>query len=143
MVAEVLPVQSGNNSVAGPGQRHGGRICEHVERFYARLRKQGAKPSTLLQVHRTLRAALNEAEKRERITRNPIRVVRTPPMAEPEIEPLTEEEARAILSLARERRNGVRWTIALALGLRQGEALGLKWPDIATTWQHGCSDDDQ
>jgi hypothetical protein len=37
-----------------------------------------------------------------------MRVVRTPPMAEPEIEALTEEEAPAILSLARERRNGVR-----------------------------------
>ena len=116
---------------------------EHIERLYAKLRKQGAKSSTLLQVHRTLRAALNEAEKRERITRNPIRVIRTPPMAEPEIEPLTEEEARSILSLARERRNGVRWAIALALGLRQGEALGLKWPDITTTWHHGCPEDDR
>jgi hypothetical protein len=87
---------------------------EHVERFYARLRKTGAKPSTLLQVHRTLRAALNEAEKRERITRNPIRVVRTPQMTETEIEPLTVDDAQSILSLARERRNGVRWAIALA-----------------------------
>lgn len=112
--------------------------AEHIERLYARLRKGGAKPFTLLQIHRTLRAALNEAEKRERITRNPMKVVRTPQVAETEIEPLSVEDAQSILAVARERRNGVRWAIALALGLRQGEALGLKWPDIATEWHHGC-----
>ncbi|MGH3904711.1 MAG: hypothetical protein ACRDTE_11045 [Pseudonocardiaceae bacterium] len=30
-----------------------------------------------------------------------------------------------------------RWS---ALGLRQGEALGLKWTDIATDWHHGCQE---
>ena len=50
------------------------------------------------------------------------------------------------------RRNGARWAIALALGLRQGEALALRWDDIdlkaktlrvrATrlrpVYEHGC-----
>jgi integrase len=49
---------------------------EHVERFYNKIRKDRAKSSTLLQVHRTLRASLNEAERREKITKNPITVVR-------------------------------------------------------------------
>jgi len=111
---------------------------EHIERLYGRLRKDGARSSTLLQVHRTLRAALNEAERRDRITKNPIRVVRSPQTEETEIEPLTVDDAQAILAVARERRNGVRWAVALALGLRQGEALGLKWPDIGTEWHHGC-----
>jgi integrase len=113
---------------------------EHIERLYGRLRKAGVKSSTLLQVHRTLRAALNEAERRDRITKNPIRVVRSPQTEETEIEPLTVDDAHAILAVARERRNGARWAIALALGLRQGEALGLKWPDITTEWHHGCPD---
>jgi integrase len=111
---------------------------EHIERLYGRLRKDGAKSSTLLQVHRTLRAALNEAERRDRITKNPIRVVRSPQTEEIEIEPLTVDDAHAILAVARERRNGVRWAVALALRLRQGEALGLKWSDITTEWHHGC-----
>lgn len=114
---------------------------EHIERLYARLRKEGAKSPTLLQVHRTLRAALNEAEKRERITRNPIRVVRSPRAADTEIEPLAVDDAQAILSVAQGRRNGVRWAVALALGLRQGEALGLKWPDLTTEWHHGCPEE--
>lgn len=85
-----------------------------------------------------MRAALNEAERRDRITKNPIRVVRSPQTEETEIEPLTVDDAQAILAVARERRNGVRWAVALALGLRQDEALGLKWSDITTEWHHGC-----
>lgn len=113
---------------------------EHIEKLYARLRKQGASAATLQQVHIPLRAALNEAERRGRIQRNPIRSVRAPRIDESEIEPLSVDDAKAILALARERRNGVRWAIALALGLRQGEALGLKWSDIAIEWHHGCPD---
>ena len=111
---------------------------EHIEKLYNRLRTEGAKPATLQQVHRTLRAALNEARRRERIGRNPITVVKSPPTAEKEIEPLSAAEAQAILSVAVARRNGARWAIALSLGLRQGEALGLQWPDIDVTWHHGC-----
>lgn len=113
---------------------------EQIERFYARLREAGVKPATLQQVHRTLRAALNEAERRGRVAPNPIRVVRSPQNIETEIEPLTVEDAQAILLAAREKRNGVRWAVALALGLRQGEALGLKWPDFTVEWHHGCPD---
>jgi integrase len=35
-----------------------------------------------------------------------------------------------ILAAAAEGRNGERWAIALALGLRQGEALALTWADV-------------
>ena len=31
---------------------------------------------------------------------------------------------------AANRRNGTRWSVALALGLRQGEALGLRWQHV-------------
>ncbi|WP_239395151.1 hypothetical protein [Frankia sp. CiP3] len=42
-----------------------------------------------------------------------------------EVQPLTAGQARRVLTLAVTRRNGARWSVALALGLRQGEALGL------------------
>jgi integrase len=71
-----------------------------------------------------------------------------------EIEPLTLDEAQRITELAAERRNGTRWSVALALGLRQGEALGLRWRHVdldagtltirwqlqRLAWQHGCAD---
>lgn len=44
-----------------------------------------------------------------------------------DIEPLTRDEARQILRVAAEPRNGARWSVALAVGIRQSEALGLRW----------------
>jgi integrase len=40
------------------------------------------------------------------------------------------EEIQRLLQVASERRNSARWALALALGLRQGEALGLRWEDV-------------
>jgi integrase len=111
---------------------------EHIENLYARLRKEGTQPATLQQIHRTLRAALNEATRRQRLERNPITVVKSPPMVEAEIDPLSALDAQAILAAAADHRNCARWAVALSLGLRQGEALGLQWPDIDITWCHGC-----
>jgi hypothetical protein len=49
---------------------------------------------------------------------------------EDEIEPYTVDEIKAILAEAGKHRNAARWAAALALGLRQGAALGLKWSDV-------------
>src|SRR4051812_32951913 len=43
---------------------------------------------------------------------------------------LTLQEATAVLHAAQAQRNAARWTVALALGLRQSEALALQWKDI-------------
>jgi integrase len=43
---------------------------------------------------------------------------------------LNVEEARRVLDTARGHRNAARWTVALAVGLRQSEALALQWTDI-------------
>ena len=52
--------------------------------------------------------------------------LKAPRVEEEEIEPLTVEEAKLLLLAAAHRRNGTRWAVALAVGLRQGEALGLQ-----------------
>ncbi|QHF92676.1 site-specific integrase [Streptomyces sp. NHF165] len=127
---------------------------EHIERFYARMQANGSKPATAHQVHRTFRTALNEAVRRGHLGQNPVRLAKAPRLDEEEIEPYTVEEVRRLLVAAEQRRNSARWAIALALGLRQGEALGLKWTDIdlakGVLWvrrsrrrpkyAHGCGD---
>ncbi|GAA1611997.1 hypothetical protein GCM10009789_77910 [Kribbella sancticallisti] len=49
---------------------------------------------------------------------------------EHEIDPYSVVEIKALMDEASKHRNSARWAIALALGLRQGEALGLKWADV-------------
>ena len=127
---------------------------EHLERLYRKMVKNGARPARAHQVHRTIRAALNEALRRKHITENPAVLARAPRPDEEEVEPCTVEEVKRILDVADSDRNSARWAVALALGLRQGEALGLKWSDVdldsgtllvlrsrlRPKWKHGCGE---
>jgi len=129
---------------------------ENIETLYAKLRvrKPPLSPSSIYHVHATLRTSLNEALRRRHIVENPVLVARAPQLVEPEVEPLSVDDAKRILHAAEGRRNGVRFALALALGLRQGEAIGLKWEDVDAdarnlairralqrqTWRHGCDD---
>lgn len=54
-----------------------------------------------------------------------------PATGEPrEYEPFTEEEARRFIDAIEHHRLRALWLVALSLGLRRGEALGLRWEDI-------------
>ncbi|MGP3950094.1 tyrosine-type recombinase/integrase [Streptomyces sp. 7N604] len=103
---------------------------EHLERFYAKMQAHGSAPATAHQAHRTIRAALNEAVRRGHLGKNPATLAKAPRVPEYEVQPYTVDEIRRIMLAASERRNGARWAVALALGLRQGEALGLRWDDV-------------
>jgi integrase len=131
---------------------------EHLERFYTKMQSNGSSAGTAHQAHRTIRTALGEAAKRGALTAdNPAEKANPPRLdleEEDEVDPYNIEEIKAILVEAAKRRNHVRWAIALALGLRQGEALGLKWSDIdlqkgvlkvrrslnRPKYKHGCED---
>ncbi|WP_318208370.1 site-specific integrase [Streptomyces sp. SJL17-1] len=127
---------------------------EHIETFYASMQAKGSKPATAHQAHRTFRTALNEAVRRGHLGQNPVRLAKAPRVREDEIEPYSVEEVRRLLRAADKRRNSARWAVALSLGLRQGEALGLKWTDVdldggvlmvrrsrrRPRYAHGCGD---
>ncbi|MGW5686508.1 tyrosine-type recombinase/integrase [Nonomuraea sp. NPDC003754] len=100
---------------------------EHLDAAYTVMLDKGLSTSTVLKVHRILSRALKIAVRRGKISRNVAELVEAPTAASTEIEPLTREEARRILSAAKTKRNAARWSVALALGIRQGEALGLRW----------------
>lgn len=106
-------------------------VAEDLELLYARLLKQGLSPSTVLRVHRVLSRALKVAHQREHVSRNVSRLVDPPAQRRSQLaQSLSLEQARAVLAAATLVRNAARWSVALALGLRQSEALALQWPDI-------------
>ncbi|MEU4801063.1 site-specific integrase [Actinosynnema sp. NPDC023587] len=125
---------------------------EHLEKLYVNMQAQGRSAGYAHQVHRTARTALNVAVARGHLASNPAKLAKAPHVEEQEVEPFTIEEAQRILRCAAKRRNGARFAIALALGLRKGEALGLKWSRIDLDggflrtprqlqrhkWAHGC-----
>lgn len=87
-------------------------------------------PGTVVTAHRILSAALNVAAARRRLPHNPCSFVPPPKYDRPEPEPPTAEEVERILDACRGRPNGARWVLAICTGLRQGEALGLRWRDV-------------
>lgn len=103
---------------------------EQVEAMYGQLLAAGLSASSVLRTHRILSRALKVAMQRGKITRNVCTLVDPPATKRSESNPLTVAEARRVLMAAQDVRNAARWTVALALGLRQSEALGLKWSDI-------------
>lgn len=114
---------------------------------------ESASPATKNSVLRVISSALAVAVDRELISNNPAKRVKPFAGTDKEIEPLNREEVAKILDAIRNRRNGARWYLAFMLGLRQGEALGLKWSDIdfengslairraiqTSPWRHGCT----
>lgn len=57
-------------------------------------------------------------------------LVDAPQARQHEVVPLSAAEARRLIQAAQQDRMQARWLVGLALGLRQGEALGLWWEDI-------------
>jgi integrase len=80
---------------------------------------------------RVLRAALQHAvNEEELISRNVARQVKMPPRDEHRPKEWTAEEAAQFLGEARNDRLHALWAVALSLGLRRGEALGIRWTDV-------------
>ncbi|MBG0819860.1 site-specific integrase [Planomonospora sp. ID91781] len=128
---------------------------EHLEKLYAKMQREGKSAGTAHHVHRTIRAALNVAVRRGHLTRNPAMLAKAPTVVEEEVEPYEVDEVKRLMKAAEALpRNSTRWAVALALGLRQSEALGLKWKDIdldkgtlrvrrgrqRPKYEHGCGE---
>ncbi len=87
-------------------------------------------PKSLRYLRGTLRTALNQAVRRGLVSRNAAALVDGPRVQRFEIAPFTPVEALRFLSAVRGHRLEALYTVSLAIGLRQGEALGLRWQDV-------------
>ena len=77
-----------------------------------------------------LRTALNQALRWELVARNVAALTDAPRHRPRQIKPLTPEQANALLAAVAGHRLGALITVAVGIGLRQGEALGLRWQDV-------------
>ena len=105
--------------------------AEHIERIYAAVLASGCSTGSVAHVRRTLSAALNTAARRGHIAAQPGPARRHAARRRRGGTRALRRRARSARcsSAARGRRNGARWSLAF-LGLRQGEALGLRWTDV-------------
>ena len=108
-----------------------------VRKLHKTMRDAGRAEASVRQAHAILQRALKVAEREGLCLRNVATLV-DPPSSSASIphETLTPAQARKVLRVARSPRELARLTCALVLGLRQGEALGLRWEDVAID-EHG------
>lgn len=102
--------------------------ASHVRRVHAYvMTERGLSNNTARNAHAVLRKALSDAEAEGLVPRNVAKLVEAPPMPRTTIAFLDADQAVALLrSVARDERAAIRWALALIMGLRRGEALGLR-----------------
>jgi integrase len=103
---------------------------QHVQALLNQKLRDGLKPKTVRYLRGTLRTALNEAVRWGLIPRNAAALVDGPRVERYPIRPFTPDEARQLLQAIRGDRLEALYSVALTMGLRQGEALGLSWDDV-------------
>ena len=101
-----------------------------ISAVLTKMRESGQSPRSQQQARALLSVALGEAENRGYIALNPVKKVRVPINKGREIEPLGIEEVKRLLDTYKGTFMSARLHIALLAGLRQGEALGLRWQDV-------------
>ncbi|MFE5629583.1 tyrosine-type recombinase/integrase [Streptomyces sp. NPDC056543] len=100
-----------------------------VRRFLTRVQKEKTA-ATAKEAHRVLRTALSGAVRDELITRNVASLVEPPRAKQREIRPWTLEETLKFLEAARGESLYAAFVLAIAMGLRRGELIGLRWSDL-------------
>jgi integrase len=90
----------------------------------------GLSAASVRTIHAVLRSALSKAEKDGLVGRNVAKLAEPPPGDQSKVEPLTPEQARAFLLSVAGHRLEALYSVAIAIGLRRGEALALGWSDV-------------
>lgn len=103
---------------------------QHVQALLNERSAAGLAPATVRNIQRVLHRALEVAARWGLVGRNVARLVDVPRRVRKDVRVLSPEEARALLDAVKGDRLEALYTVALATGLRQGEALGLRWSDV-------------
>lgn len=102
----------------------------HVRRLLTERSASGLGPRSVQIIHGTLRTMLAEAMREELVERNVASVVRAPSITHVEVRPWSLDEAEVFLSSVSDHRLYALFGVGVAVGLRKGELLALRWLDV-------------
>jgi integrase len=101
-----------------------------VRDLIARLEEQGMSARGIQQTHAVLRNALQSAMRDEVVIRNVAKLVQVKTPTYEVGRGLTVEQARTLLARTKSERLHALYVLAIYLGLRRGELLGLRWSNV-------------
>jgi integrase len=103
---------------------------DDVTRMLADVKRRGLTPRTQRYALTVLRAALQRGLEAGVVTRNVAKLVHPPKQDREERRPFTVEQVAALFEASADDPIGPLVVLSASTGLRQGEALGLRWDDI-------------
>jgi integrase len=103
---------------------------QRIQRWLTEHKQEHGARRRIVLAHAVLRSALSEACRLQVVSINAAELVKVPKPTSRAIVPLTLEQATAFLTSAESHRLGALFSVALACGLRLGEACGLRWDDV-------------
>jgi integrase len=102
-----------------------------VQRWLNQHKAEHGARRRIALAHAALRSALADAQRLQLVTINAATLVKVPKSSSRRaIAPLTLDQASAFVKVASDHRLGALFSVALASGLRLGEATGLRWEDV-------------
>lgn len=102
----------------------------HVQAMMRELEARGLSPRTQIYARAVLRKALNQAARWGDVSRNVAALVDPPAKARKERPVLNRTQALALLAATAGDPLEALFRVAVAMGLRQGEILALRWEDV-------------
>jgi integrase len=102
----------------------------HLQGFYRDRLDVGLSASTVHKIHTIIHKALSQAMEWHVVSRNVAETVKPPRPVPKEMHPLSTEEVRRLLRVARGDRFEALYILAVTTGMRQGELLALRWQDV-------------
>lgn len=116
---------------------------DHIEDAWDQLLDEGnpskpaesrvpLSPNSVHLAHSVLRRALKVAVQKKKLASSPASTdaMDAPPAKHDEVEPIPFADVKKILAATEGDPYEARWSVALSLGLRPGEARGLRWDDV-------------
>ncbi len=104
--------------------------AEDLDYLYAKKIASGLGPSTVDRIHSVIRVALGRAVKKRLIPFNVARDAEPPAKVKKEVKTLSKEDLAAFFAAAKGDRFEACFIMAALTGMRPGELLALKWPDL-------------
>ncbi|ALS57673.1 site-specific integrase [Rathayibacter toxicus] len=103
---------------------------DHVRKLHSEVLDLSSLPSTVQLAHAVLRSMLSEAMREQYVDRNVALLTRPTRIEKVDVVPWSAEEATTFLESVDGHPFAGLFTLALALGMRRGELLGLWWQDV-------------
>lgn len=103
---------------------------QEIQSLIRDRQRYGLAPQTVRHILALLRMAFDQAVRWGMIARNPATETVPPKVEKFEGEILDRDQSRRFVEAARDDRLEALWVLAITTGLRKGEILGLRWPDV-------------